>query len=130
MKTMLIYAAGWGGMAVLAVLNGALRVKVYGPYMQELSAHQLSTFVGIILMGLYIWVFTGFFLPASSRQAFAIGSMWLIMTILFEFGFGRYLMGNPWSRLLHDYNLFKGRLWMLLLIWITIAPYVFYRIRS
>ena len=130
MKTLLIYATGWTGMVFLAILNGAIREKAYGPFMQELSAHQLSTVIGMILFGGYIWILTGAFLIKSSRQAFWIGCMWLIMTLLFEFGFGHYVMGYPWSRLFHDYNLMKGRVWPLVLIWTAIAPYVFYRIRS
>jgi hypothetical protein len=29
----------------------------------------------------------------------------------FEFLVGHYVMGHPWSRLLHDYNILAGRLW-------------------
>ena len=53
---------------------------------------------------------------------------WLGLTVLFEFVFGHYIMGNPWSWLLHDYDLSKGRVWILVLIWVTGAPYVFYRL--
>ena len=130
MKTLLIYAASWIGMVILAILNGSIREKVYGQFMQELSAHQLSTLILIILFGAYIWILTGVFLIESSRQALLIGSMWLIMTIVFEFGFGHYIMGHPWSKLFHDYNLLEGRVWSLVLIWTAVAPYMLYRIRS
>lgn len=59
MKVVLIYAASWPGMVVLAILNGTIREKLYGQFMRELSAHQLSTFIGIILFGAYIWILTG-----------------------------------------------------------------------
>ena len=130
MKTVLIVAASWTGLLILAVLNGAIREKAYGRFVPELSAHQLSTGIGIILFGAYLWILTGVFPIESSGQAFVIGSLWLFMTVLFEFGFGRYLMGHFWNRLFHGYNLPKGRVWLLLLIWTAIAPYVFYRIRS
>jgi hypothetical protein len=64
----------------------------------------------------------------SPKQAIVIGLIWLGLTVVFEFLFGHYVMGNPWERLLHDYNLLAGRVWVFVLIWITIAPYVFYRI--
>jgi hypothetical protein len=129
-RNVLIYAAAWAGLVVLAILNGALREKVYGRFLGELSAHQLSTFIGLGVFAVYIWLLTGVCRIASSGQAMVIGAMWLVMTILFEFGFGHYVMGHPWSRLWRDYNLLKGRLWLLVLIWTAIAPYVFYRIRS
>ena len=130
MKIVLIYAASWMGMMILAILNGIIRENIYGQFMHELSAHQLSTFILIILFGVYSWIITSVFLIESTRQAFIIGGMWFVMTVVFEFGFGHYLMGYPWNKLFHDYNLLKGRIWLLVLLWMAIAPYVFYRIRS
>lgn len=130
MKTLATYAAAWLGLAVIAILNGTVRQKVYGPFMSELSAHQVSTIVGLCLFGVYIWILTGFRQIRSTRQAITIGGMWLLMTVAFEFLFGHYVMGHPWHRLLHDYNLLQGRLWSLVLAWTAVAPWVFHRIRS
>jgi hypothetical protein len=129
-KIVLIYAVGWVGLVILAILNGALREKVYGRFLGELAAHQLSTLIGLGLFTAYFWVLTGVCRMASPGQALVIGALWLFLTILFEFGFGHYVMGHPWRRLRRDYNLLKGRLWLLVLIWTAVAPYVFYRIRS
>ena len=130
MKTVLIYAASWTGMVMLAILNGVLRERAYGRFMRELISHQISTLVGLILFGVYIWVLTGVFKIETSRQALLIGGMWLIMTVSFEFGFGHYIMKHSWGKLIHDYNIFDGRVWLLILIWTAIAPYLFYHIRS
>lgn len=117
-------------MVALAILNGAIREKLYGPSMRELSAHQLSTFIAIVLFGIYIWTLANIWPIDSPTQAIVIGGLWLIMTIAFEFIFGHFVAGHPWSKLLADYNLIKGRVWLLVLVWTTIAPYVFYRIRA
>ena len=130
MKNLLVYALSWIGMVAIAILNGVIREKAYGQFMGELPAHQLSTFIGIVLFGAYIWVLTETYPIESSTQALIIGGMWLIMTVIFEFVFGHFVMGHPWSKLFHDYNLFKGRVWSLVLIWTAVAPYLFYRIRS
>ena len=129
MKYNVIYAAGWVGLVILAILNGTIRVTVYGPFMSDLSAHQVSTAIGLSLFGIYIWIFTGIFRIASSKQAIVIGVMWLSMTIIFEFLFGHYVIGHSWAKLFEDYNVLKGRVWLLVLIWTTVAPYLFYRIR-
>ncbi len=129
MKIILIYAACWLGMMVLAILNGIIREKVYGPFMRELFAHQLSTLFILILFSVYLWILTSIWKIESAGQALLIGGMWLLMTILFEFIFGHFVMGHPWSKLLHDYNFFKGRLWIVVLLWTAISPYLFYRIR-
>ena len=44
------------------------------------------------------------------------------MTLLFEFGVGHYLFGSPWHRLLADYNLLEGRVWLLVPLWLLVAP--------
>lgn len=124
------YLIGWLPLVVIGILNGVIRGTVYEKYVGDLTAHQISTLTGIILMGCYIWWLTGKWEIVSSSQAIIIGMIWLDLTIAFEFLFGHYIVGHPWSRLLYDYNLLEGRIWVLVLIWIAIAPFVFYKIRS
>ena len=123
------YMIGWLPLVVIAILNGILRQVGYSKLVGELTAHQISTLTGIILMGLYIWWLTGFWKIESSGQAVAIGLIWLGMTVVFEFVFGHYVMGHPWKKLFHDYNLLEGRVWVFVLIWTTIAPLLFYKLR-
>lgn len=124
------YTLAWAPMVLLAIGNGALREFTYGKHLSELRAHQLSTVAGLLLFATYIYGLTKMWPLQSSSQAVAIGCIWLVLTLAFEFGFGHYLMGRPWPVLLHDYNIFAGRLWLLLLIWIAVAPSVFYRLQS
>ena len=124
------YLLAWVPMVVIAIANAALRESVFARRLSELRAHQISTVTGVLLFGVYIWGITRIWRPASAGQAFAIGLIWLGLTVVFEFLFGHYVMGNPWSRLIHDYNLSAGRLWPVILLWITLAPYAFYRIRG
>lgn len=124
------YMLGWLGLVIVAIINGTIRNLVYKNYLGDLRAHQLSTLIGIILFGLVIWGFTHLWKITSAKQAWTIGFIWLGMTIIFEFLFGHFVMGNSWSTLFHDYNIFAGRVWILVLIWTTIAPYVFYKLSS
>lgn len=129
MKIIILYMLGWIGLVILAITNGTLREKTYGQFVGELTAHQLSTFTGIVLLGIYIWIFMGFIPIESSEQAILIGIIWLIMTVIFEFVFGHFVMNQPWHKLFHDYNILKGRVWSLMLIWTLISTYVFYHFR-
>ena len=99
-------------------------------YLDDLKAHQLSVLTGIMLFAIYIWIITGYWIIESASQAWMIGLMWLLLTVLFEFVFGHYVMKNSWEKLLADYNIFKGRLWVVVLIWTTIAPYIFFKLNS
>lgn len=123
------YFLAWLPMIVLAVTNGALRQGVYLKYTGELIAHQISTVTLILFFAVYIHYIIRKFPPANSLQAILVGLMWLLLTVAFEFGFGR-MRGVSWSTLLHDYNLADGRIWILIPVWVAIAPYIFFRIQT
>lgn len=123
------YTFAWFILMVAAISNGALRNALYLNRLGELCAHQVSTLTGIILFGIIIWGLSRLWPLPSATQAWTVGFIWLAMTIAFEFLFGHFVVGHPWSKLLHDYNLLEGRVWLLVLIWTTIAPYVFYKLK-
>ena len=114
-------------MLLIAVANGAARDLGYKKWTGDLPAHQISTFSLIILFAVYIRFIILKYPPASSRQAIYVGLLWLCLTLSFEFGFG-LLRGNAWSTLLADYNILKGHIWILIPVWIAIAPYIFYKL--
>jgi len=113
-------------MLLIAVINGTLRDLLYQKYVGDLTAHQISTFTLILFFALFIACAFQKFPPSSSAQAILIGLVWVAMTLAFEFGFGRW-RGNSWEKLFEDYNLLKGRLWVLIPMWMMLAPYIFYR---
>lgn len=119
----------WFPMIIIAIINGAIRQGFYVTFVDELSAHQLSVISGILFFAIYIWLISGKWRISSNSQAISIGLMWLLMTIIFEFIFGHYVMGHAWEKLLHDYNFFEGRLWVVVLLWVTLSPLIFYNIR-
>lgn len=122
---MLAYILAWFPMLMLAVLNGFFREAVLKKRLSDLPAHQVSTLTLILLFAFYINLVIERFPPASASQALFIGILWVILTLLFEFGLGRF-RGNSWDKLLEDYNLFKGHLWVLIPVWVLIAPYLFF----
>jgi hypothetical protein len=124
------YVLLWIPLVFIAIANGVVRQTWYGSSLSELRAHQLSTLTGILFFGLYMWVVLRWFQPAAAGQALTIGLLWLGLTVAFEFLFGHYVAGHPWSRLLQDYHLFEGRLWVVVLVWVTLAPSLFYRWRG
>jgi hypothetical protein len=116
-------------MVVIAVINGALRDLWYGKRIGELWAHQISTATAMLFLGVYIWIAIRIWPPTSTRHAAMIGVLWLVLTLAFEFLFGHYVAGHPWQRLLRDYNLLAGRVWVLVPIWVAVAPYLFLRVQ-
>jgi hypothetical protein len=124
------YFVAWFGVVVLGLLNATIRQVVYAKYVGELAGHQISTLTFAVLVGLYAWVLSGFLKLTSPEEANGVGLMWMVLTVIFEFGLGRYVVGDPWGKLLGDYNILEGRVWGLFILWVALAPYVFYRVRG
>jgi hypothetical protein len=124
------YVLAWVPMVFIAIVNGTLREAWYRTYLDELGAHQLSTVTLVLLLGAYMWVVIRLWRPSSAAQALIIGVTWCALTVGFEFVFGYSIAGHPWSRLLADYNIVAGRLWNIILVWLTLAPSVFYRVQK
>ncbi|HZZ95072.1 MAG TPA: hypothetical protein VFE23_21110 [Usitatibacter sp.] len=122
------YVAAWLGMMALAVLNGIARDKLYGPRVGDLAAHQFSTAILLILFGAYFYGLERAWPLWSAAIAWLVGVTWLIMTLLFETVLGRFVAHEPWKKILGDYNILAGRLWILVPAWVLCGPYVVYRL--
>ncbi|MCK8601367.1 hypothetical protein [Desulfoferrobacter suflitae] len=124
------YGLAWLPMVAIAVLNGVVREYAYAKYLSELRAHQVSTLSGLFFFGVYMFLVTRAWPFESASQAVWTGLMWLVLTVGFEFAFGHYVMKHSWEELFHDYNILAGRLWILVLLWISTAPYLFHLLRT
>ncbi len=126
---MLKYILIWLPMIFIAVVNGTARDLWYKKYVGELAGRQISTISLIILFAIYIIIILKKYPLQSDTQAWYVGILWLVLTLAFEFGFGRF-GGYSWKYLFDEYNFMSGRIWILIPIWVTIAPYVFHKINN
>jgi hypothetical protein len=127
---MLRYLIVWFVLLLVAMVNGAVRDFTYGRRLSELLANQVSCITGILLFAIVIRQYVRFWPPQSAREAWGIGLFWMALTVAFEFLFFHYVAGHSWSELLANYDIVHGRLWPLILVWVAVAPYVFYRSAS
>lgn len=122
--------AVWVVFVVLAILNGAAREHFLVPAIGEHIAHPLSG----ILLSLVIFAVTLVMLPIFGRlqgkSYLMLGTVWLAMTLAFEFIFGRYVAGRSWSELLVAYDLRSGNLWLMVLVITLLSPYAAAKLRS
>lgn len=113
----------WLLLLVVAFVAAAFRVKVLEPRTGEQTAHVLGS-LGVagmfaaLILALAPWVVP----DLDARRLLALGGGWTLATVGFEFGFGRRVMGHPWSRLFADYDLRRGRIWVLVLLVILVMP--------
>lgn len=124
-KPYLMALAVWPLFLVTAVTLGMVRERAIAPAIGEHSAHVIGTLLFITAMLLIMGVFVRRIRDSTStRELWRIGIMWTLMTISFEFGFFHFVAGVPWGKLLADYNIFAGRLWLLVLLTTFLGPFL------
>lgn len=118
--------AVWLLFIPLAILNGAVRESILVPWMGQ-TALPLSG----VLLSCLIFLTTYLLFPflKASGQVWRIGAIWLLMTVLFEFCFGR-AMGKPWGVLIEQYNVQGGNLWVVVLFVVFVSPWLTSRLRG
>jgi len=120
----------WLLLAAVAVANGVARNAILEPRLGEGRAHIVSTLVLVALIFLVALAFIKWIGPETPLQAAMIGLLWMGLTLAFEFLVGHFVFGHPWERLLADYNIWKGRIWILVPIVTYLAPRWALRLRS
>jgi hypothetical protein len=122
--------AVWCAMAAVAIVNGGVRNAFLTPHLGEHAGHVASTITGSIAFLVLIWATLPWIRPSGRRDLVLLGALWLGLTIAFEFLAGHYLFGNTWQRLLEDYNVFHGRVWVAVLLVTFLGPIWMGRLRG
>ena len=119
-----LHALGiWVVLLILSIVNAVIRETLYAPKIGKHLGHAVSSLIAIAyILAVAYWFVNGIKTDVTKIDLLWIGVFWLILTTVFEFGFGHYVMGRPWDYLLADYNILKGRLWSLVLLTMLIAP--------
>jgi hypothetical protein len=106
----------------VAVLNGGVRQAWIVPYTGETAGRAISSVMLSAAIVVASWLTIRWLRPATARDAWSIGGLWVALTLAFEFLAGHYLFGTPWRQLLADYDVASGRIWVLVLVTTAIAP--------
>lgn len=114
----------WCAIVPIAVLNGAVRDLLIAPGVGDPVAHVISTLLLCLAIVALTWLTIEWIGPADMWQTAAIGLGWLLLTIAFEFLAGLFVFGTAWSRLIADYDLTRGRVWIFVPITTAIAPWL------
>jgi len=122
--------AVWFAILVLANVNGAVRQAWLIAPLGEVTGRAVST---LILSGLVLFVTSlaiRWIGPTTAGEALRVGALWLALTLGFEFLVGHYVFRKPWAALLEDYDVTRGRIWVLALIVVLLAPLLSARARG
>jgi hypothetical protein len=102
---------------------------VVSPWLEASAGHIISTFIlcGVVLLGSLLLVRR--LALKDTSVLLGVGALWIILTVAFEFGFGHYVMEHPWSLLFADYNLLRGRIWILVPVTTLCGPLLMARVQ-
>lgn len=102
-------------------INGTLREFLISPVIGDLPARQIGFFIGSGLILFIAWLTAPWLKADTFNTQLKIGSLWLGLIVIFEFGLG-YARGLSWERMLSDYNLAQGGLMSFGLLVLLFAP--------
>ena len=114
--------AVWFAILLLASVNGAIRSAWLIPRLGETAGRAVSTLMLSGVVFLVTWLTIGWIRPATTFDALKIGVLWLLLMLAFEFLAGHYVFRQPWPALLEDYDISRGRIWVLVLVLVLLAP--------
>ena len=115
------YILAWLVLPFIAVFNAVLRELTYKDTFGEHAAHQVSSVLLCIMIMFYVVALNNKIELKSASEALKAGTMWLLFTIVFETALG-LATGAPLSRLLENYNILRGHLWILVLLTTFLSP--------
>ena len=118
------YTVAWLAGPLIGIANGTLRELTYKRWLGDLRAHHVSSLRASAMFGWYFAWLARRWPIRTAGTALRVGAIWVALTVAFEFGFGRFGDRKSWGDLLHDYNVRRGRVWGLVVLWLGLAPLV------
>lgn len=120
-RSELKHLGAWLPIPLMAVVNGGLRDLVYAKLMSQTLAHSLSVFPLIAAILIWSRLLARWWPLAGRRAGLRVGLVWLLLTLLFEFGLGA-ARGVELSALFEQYDITRGHLWPLVPLTMGVSP--------
>ena len=122
--------AAWLAIVIVESIHGTLRQVFIAPALGEFNARRVSFFTGIALIFAITCLTIRWIGARTKRALFAVGMMWALLTLAFEFGLGYFVLGYTRERLFEDYDVSRGGLMGLGIAFMLFAPYLGARLRG
>lgn len=120
----------WAIIIFAESIHGILRQMLLAPVVGDFPARRIAFFGGMILIFLIAYFFVGWINAQTTKSLFAVGLLWMILTALFEFGLGSFVLHHSPERILEDYDLSSGGLMGFGLLFMIFAPFLAARRRA
>jgi hypothetical protein len=108
--------------------QGALRRLLGGPDL-AFAVRQASVVFGAVIIFAVTWLCMRWLRIRTTAGALMVGTLWVALTVVFEFGLGR-ATGAAWPTILSDYDLAHGGLMPLGLLAMALTPWTVLRLQA
>jgi hypothetical protein len=98
------------------------------PLVGDLPARQIGVPLGSVLRFAVACLCVRWIAARTKLQLLGVGLLWVVLTVLFEVGLGRLVLGLPWDRITEDYDPTRGGFLGLGLPFMAVSPLLAARI--
>jgi hypothetical protein len=120
----------WLGILVLAILNGILREKLLVPALGGFTGLVASGSILCVCIFLVAFAAVPWYGRLALRQWLLVGLFWLLLTLVFEFSFGRLAQQKTWAELLEAYTFRGANIWPIVLVTTFVSPWLAAKVRG
>jgi hypothetical protein len=117
-------------LIVAEILHGIARGIFLVPHVGEFRSNQIGVFTGSVIILVIALIFVRWIGATGRAQLLIVGLLWLGLTLAFEVGFGRVVMGLSWERLAADYNVLEGGLLPFGMLVLLFSPLMAGKVRG
>lgn len=118
----------WFVLLIIALINATLRELTYKPLLEPyigIWAHQISSVTAILFFFIAIFFFIRNFKEKfSKKELIIIGSIWVLLTVLFETLMNFFLRKISLIQTLQTYYFWNGETWIFVLISLIVSPLI------
>lgn len=122
--------AVWLVLIVAEILHGIARGIFLVPHVGEFRSSQIGVFTGAVIILAIALAFVRWIGESRTTGLLAVGVLWLVLTLAFEVGFGRFVVGASWERLAADYNVPEGGLLPFGMLVLLLSPLIAAKMRG
>ena len=98
----------WLVIIAAEMVHGILRGVLLVPIVGDLPARKIGVLIGALLIFAVAYLFIRWIAAQTKPQFLTLGLLWVVLTLLFEIGLGRLVLGLPWERITEDYGVTRG----------------------
>ena len=119
----------WLVIILVETVHGISRTLLFVPMIGDFPARQISVLTGSLLIFGVTLLFIKWIAARTRLQLLIVGTIWVLLTILFEITLGRLVLNLSWDRITEDYDISRGGFLGFGLLFMAVCPLLATRFR-